>query len=124
MRANRIRKSIGTETTFLEDMTSFEAMRDVLAELAARVWRHCEAVRMRGRTVTLKVKYADFQIVTRGRTLPAVIACEEDLGEAGIKLLAPLMPPAKGIRLLGLTVSNLEDENTDVPYHPQMSLAL
>jgi DNA polymerase-4 len=99
-------------------------MRDVLIELAARVWRHCEAVRMRGRTVTLKVKYADFQIVTRGRTLPAAITREEDLSEAGIKLLAPLMPPAKGIRLLGLTVSNLEDENTDVPYHPQMSLAL
>jgi DNA polymerase-4 len=124
VRANRIRKSIGTETTFFEDLTSFEAMRDVLVELAARVWRHCEAVRMRGRTVTLKVKYADFQIVTRGRTLPAAIACEEDLGETGIKLLAPLMPPAKGIRLLGLSVSNLEDENTDVPYHPQMSLAL
>jgi hypothetical protein len=34
------------------------------------------------------------------------------------------MPPLKGIRLLGLTVSNLEDENTDAPYHPQMSLAL
>jgi DNA polymerase-4 len=124
VRANRIRKSIGTETTFFEDLTSFEAMRDVLIELAAKVWRHCEAVRMRGRTVTLKVKYADFQIVTRGRTLPAAIACEEDLSEAGIRLLAPLMPPTKGIRLLGLTVSNLEDENTDVPYHPQMSLAL
>jgi hypothetical protein len=36
----------------------------------------------------------------------------------------PLIPPLKGIRLLGLTISNLEDENTDVPYHPQMSLAL
>jgi DNA polymerase IV len=124
VRANRIRKSIGAETTFFEDLTSFEAMRDVLVELAAKVWLHCEVVRMRGRTVTLKVKYADFQIVTRGRTLPAAIACEEDLSEAGIKLLAPLMPPAKGIRLLGLTVSNLEDENADVPYHPQMSLAL
>jgi len=124
VRANRIRNSIGTETTFFEDLTSFEAMRDVLVELTARVWRHCEAVRMRGRTVTLKVKYADFQIVTRGRTLPAAITCAEDLSEAGIKLLAPLMPPAKGIRLLGLTVSNLEGENTDVPYHPQMSLAL
>ena len=124
VRANRVRKSIGAETTFFEDLTSFEAMRDVLVELAAKVWRHCEAVRMRGRTVTLKVKYADFQIVTRGQTLPAAIACEEDLGDAGIKLLAPLMPPAKGIRLLGLTVSNLEDENADVPYHPQMSLAL
>lgn len=124
VRANRFRKSIGTETTFFEDLTSFEAMRDVLVELAAKVWRHCEAAKMRGRTVTLKVKYLDFQIVTRSRTLPAAIGCEGDLSEAGIKLLAQLMPPVKGIRLLGLTVSNLEDENTDAPYHPQMSLAL
>jgi DNA polymerase-4 len=124
VRANRIRKSIGTETTFFEDLTSFEAMRNVLVELAAKVWRHCEAAKMRGRTVTLKVKYLDFQIVTRSRTLPAAIGCEGDLGAAGIKLLAQLMPAVKGIRLLGLTVSNLEDENTDAPYHPQMSLAL
>jgi DNA polymerase IV len=124
VRANRIRKSIGTETTFLEDLTSFEAMRDVLIELAAKVWRHCEAVKMRGRTVTLKVKYSDFQIVTRGRTLPAATACEEDIREAGITLLAPLAPPSKGVRLLGLTVSNLEDENMDVWSRPQMSLAL
>ena len=124
VRANRIRKSIGTETTFLEDLTTFEAMRDVLVELAAKVWRHCEAIKMRGRTVTLKVKYSDFQIVTRSRTLPAAIACEDDIREAGIHLLAPLMPPLKGVRLLGLTVSNLEDENMGVSYHPQMSLAL
>jgi len=123
VRANRIRKSIGTETTFLEDLTSFEPMRDVLVDLAARVWRHCEAAGMRGRTVTLKVKYSDFQIVTRSRTLPAVIASEGELGEAGVKLLAPLIPPSKGIRLLGLTLSNLEDETRNVPYHPQMSLA-
>ena len=124
VRADRIRKSIGTETTFLEDLTSFEAMRDVLAELAPKVWRHCEAARMRGRTVTLKVKYCDFQIVTRSRTLPAAITCERDISEAGITLLAPLMPPSKGVRLLGLAVSNLEGESMGVAYHPQMSLAL
>ena len=123
VRADRIRKSIGTETTFLEDLTTFEAMRDVLVELSAKVWRHCEAVKMRGRTVTLKVKYLNFQIVTRSRTLPA-IACEEDIREAGIHLLAPLMPPSKGVRLLGLTVSNLEDDTMDVWSRPQMSLAL
>ena len=124
VRANRIRKSIGTETTFLQDLTSFEAMLDVLVGLAAKVWRHCEAVRMRGRTVTLKVKYFDFQIVTRSRTLPAVVAGERDLGKAGMELLAPLMPPQKGVRLLGLTLSNLEDDSVAEPSHPQMSLAL
>ena len=124
VRADRIRKSIGTETTFLEDLTTLEAMRDVLIELAGKVWRHCEAVKMRGRTVTLKVKYSDFRIVTRSRTLPAAIAREDDIREAGIHLLAPLMPPLKGVRLLGLTVSNLEDGNMDICLRPQMSLAL
>ena len=124
MHANRVRKSIGTETTFLEDLTSFEAMLDVLVDLAAKVWRHCEAARMRGRTVTLKVKYFDFQIITRSRTLPATIACQRDLSRVGMELLEPLMPPKKGVRLLGLTVSNLEDDSVATPSHPQMSLAL
>ena len=79
---------------------------------------------MRGRTVTLKVKYSDFQIVTRRRILPAAIASEDNIREAGIHLLTPLMPPLKGVRLLGLTVSNLEDESMGVAYHSQISLAL
>jgi DNA polymerase-4 len=99
-------------------------MLDVLVDLAAKVWRHCEVARMRGRTVTLKVKYFDFEIITRSRTLPAIIACERDLGRVGMELLAPLMPPRKGVRLLGLTVSNLEDDSVAAPSHPQMSLAL
>ncbi len=124
VRANRIRKSIGTETTFVQDLTAFEAMRAVVVELAAKVWRHCEAARMRGRTVTLKVKYFDFQIITRSRTLPAAVACEEELGRTGVQLLAELMPPAKGVRLLGLTLSNLEAEWAAKPSHPQMSFVL
>ncbi len=124
VRANRIRKSIGAETTFLTDLTSFEAMLDVLVDLTAKVWRHCEAARMRGRTVTLKVKYFDFQIITRSRTLPTGIARERDLGRVGVELLAPLIPPQKGVRLLGLTVSNLEADSPTAPLHPQMSLAL
>jgi DNA polymerase-4 len=123
VRADRIRKSIGAETTFVEDLTSFEALRDVLADLAAKVWRHCEATKMRGRTVTLKVKYLDFEIITRSRTLPATVAGAAELGAVSIDLLARL-EPSKGIRLLGVTVSNLEAESEAGPFHQQMSLAL
>ncbi len=107
VQADRIRKSIGAETTFLEDLTSFEAMREVLVELAAKVWRHCHATKMRGKTVTLKVKYFDFQTITRSRTLAGPVAGEADLGAITIDLLARLKPP-KGVRLLGVTLSNLE----------------
>jgi DNA polymerase-4 len=123
VRADRIRKSIGTETTFFEDLTSFEAMRDVLVSLATKVWRHCEAAQIRGRTVTLKVKYSDFQIVTRSRTLAAAVACEQDFGRVGVELLTPLMPPIRGVRLLGLTLSNLEAARGAELANPQMCLS-
>lgn len=123
VRADRIRKSIGAETTFFEDLTSFETLSDVLADLAAKVWRHCEAAKMRGRTVTLKVKYFDFEIITRSRTLPAAAAGPAELSAISTDLLARLMPP-KGIRLLGVTVSNLEAECETRLSDPQMSLAL
>ena len=124
VRPNRIRKSIGTETTFLQDLSSFEAMRDVLLELAAKVWRQCETAKVRGRTVTLKVKYFDFQIVTRSRTLPAAIPSAQEISRAGVELLAPLTPPSKDVRLLGLTLSNLEEDGAAPLSCPQMSLAL
>ena len=61
--ANRVRKSIGAENTFPRDLTSLEDMRAELEGLTEKVWRYCDAT-VRGRTVTLKVKYADFQIIT------------------------------------------------------------
>jgi DNA polymerase IV len=124
VRPDRIRKSIGTETTFSQNLTSFEAMRDVLLDLAAKLWRHCEAAKMTGRTVTLKVKYFDFQIVTRSRTLPAAVASAQEISRAGAELLAPLSPGSKDVRLLGLTLSNLEDEGAAAPSPSQLSLAL
>src|SRR5712672_396973 len=72
--ANRVRKSIGAENTFPRDLASLEDMRAELEPLAEKVWRYCDATGVRGRTVTLKVKYADFQIITRSRSLTAPVA--------------------------------------------------
>lgn len=57
--------------------------------------------------MTLKVKYADFQVITRSKTLHAPIVNEGDLLEQAISLLAGTFPPPKGIRLLGITLSSL-----------------
>ena len=123
VRADRVRKSIGSETTFLQDLTSFEAMSEALAGLAAKVWRHCESAGMRGRTVTLKIKYFDFCSVTRSRTLSFAVASEAELSAAAIGLLAQAIP-AQGVRLLGVTLSNLQGACEAAPSSPQMSLAL
>ena len=119
---DRIRKSVGAENTFFDDLTEFGAMREALAPILDKLWRHCEASDIRGRTVTLKVKYADFQIITRSRTLAAPVASRAELECTSLDLLASLMPTAKGIRLLGVTLSGLGNEGEEGG--PQMSLAL
>jgi DNA polymerase IV len=121
VRANRIRKSIGAENTFIEDLHAFDAMCDALRPIFDKLWRHCEASTIRGRTVTLKVKFSDFQTITRSRTLPAAVASRE-LERVSLELLGALMPTPKGVRLLGVTIAGLEQH--DVQANPQMSLAL
>jgi DNA polymerase IV len=69
VRSDRIRKSVGAENTFSQDLHDFGSMREALQPILDRLWRHCENVGVRGRTVTLKVKYADFQLITRSRSL-------------------------------------------------------
>ena len=66
--ANRVRKSVGAENTFPRDLSSFDEMKAELEPLVDKVWRYCESTGVRGRTVTLKVKFADFQVITRSHS--------------------------------------------------------
>ncbi len=122
VRADRIRKSVGAENTFFEDLSAFAAMREALQPIFDKLWRHCEASTIRGRTVTLKVKFSDFQIITRSRTLGTCVASREELERTSLELLGGLMPVPKGVRLLGVTLSGLEHEQDEAG--PQMSLPL
>jgi DNA polymerase IV len=72
--------------------------------------------------VTVKVKYADFRRITRGRSRAEPIASQAMLEEIGIELLRPLFPPVLGVRLLGVTLSNLDA--TTQPVRAQLALVL
>jgi DNA polymerase-4 len=122
VRPNRLRKSIGAENTFAADLFSEAEARTALHPIAAKVWRHCEAARLHGRTVTLKVKYADFHQVTRSRTIQEAITSPAQLEHLVLPLLSPLFPVAKGIRLLGLTLSSLDGEEDDRPQQFRLAL--
>jgi DNA polymerase-4 len=111
VRSNRIRKSVGAENTFSSDLAEFEAMAAELQPLIDKVWRHCEDKGTRGRTVTLKVKFADFELITRSRTLPGSIESRADLESVTIDLLRMIFPLEKAIRLLGVTVSGFSIGN-------------
>src|ERR1700682_3212732 len=79
VRADRIRKSVGAENTFFTDIAEFEAMVSELQPLIDKVWRHCEDNGTRGRTVTLKVKFADFELITRSRTVAGTVGSRTEL---------------------------------------------
>lgn len=107
---SRVRKSSGSETTFDADLTDPERIKAGIVEMADDVWAWCEKTGRRGRTVTVKVKWADFQNTTRSRTLAQLVHTREQLHAASLTLIEGLMPPAKGIRLVGVTLSGFPDE--------------
>jgi DNA polymerase-4 len=114
VRANRIRKSVGAENTFSSDLTEFDAMVAQLQPLIDKVWRHCADKGARGRTVTLKVKFNDFEIITRSRSVPVAVSNRSDLERLSVALLQNEMPLPKPVRLLGVTMSALQDETEGV----------
>ena len=77
------------------------------------VWAWCEGANAFGRTVTVKVKFADFQQVTRSRSFAMPIARHDLLRQASVELVRTLLPTAKGVRLLGVTASNFDTAPTD-----------
>jgi DNA polymerase-4 len=108
VRANRIRKSVGAENTFFQDVFTLPQARAALAPIIEKVFAACEKNGLRGRTATLKVKYADFRLITRSRTVGAPIASPQELAEIALELMAPVFPSPMGVRLLGVTLSSLE----------------
>jgi DNA polymerase-4 len=122
VRPDRIRKSVSAENTFSQDLVSFEEMRAALEPIIDKVWRHCEQTGARGRTVTLKVKFSDFQQITRSRTLTTYVESQGELEDTTHDLLQAVFPLDKSVRLLGVSVSAL---NTDQgPESPQLALRL
>jgi len=112
--ADRPRKSSGSETTFERDLTEPTEIEAGVQAMADDVWAWCEKAQAFGRTVTVKAKFADFRQVTRSRSFSAAVARHDLLRQASVELVRTLLPTAKGIRLLGVTVSNFEDPLTDV----------
>src|SRR5271168_2047302 len=90
VRADRIRKSVGAENTFAADLFTLTTARDALQPILDKVWRHCDRAGTRGRTVTLKVKYADFQQISRSRTNIEPLATRAQLERQSFELLEPL----------------------------------
>ena len=103
---NRIRKSLGAETTFAEDTDDREQLRLELSAVREEVWNRLMRHEFKGKTVVLKLKFDNFRQITRSKTLFAPVNSAETLRQVSEELLAAVDFRGRKIRLIGLTVGN------------------
>ncbi|MDR1879326.1 MAG: DNA polymerase IV [Tannerellaceae bacterium] len=118
---NRLRKSIGAENTFDTDLEASTKMIIELYHIGRRAWERIEAETFYGRTLTLKIKYTDFEVTTKSRTFPDVIKDFRFFWEQSRGLLKSVDLAAKKVRLMGLYVSN-NDDPAPPPENAQLTL--
>ena len=106
--ASRERKSSGSETTFNRDLTEPAEIEAGVLRMADDVWAWCESRQAFGRTVTVKIKFQDFRQITRSRSQPTAVASHDLLCRTSLDLVRSIYPPERGIRLVGVTVSNFD----------------
>jgi DNA polymerase-4 len=105
----RTRKSLAAERTFNENITSEIFMIERLSDIAAEVEKRLLKSEVAGKTITLKIKYSDFTLQTRSKTLPYFVSSKEVILEV-VKELLFQSQMKESVRLLGISLSNLNTE--------------
>lgn len=109
VRPNRIRKSVGAERTYREDLSDLAEQQTALRRIAEEVGRRMIHGKYRGKTITVKLRYSDFTTHTRSRTLDYFTDKEADIIAIADELLES-HPREQALRLLGISISNLDTE--------------
>jgi DNA polymerase IV len=104
---SRERKSLGAELTYFDDKKSDQDLRAALDGIIDIVWERIERYNTHGKTLVLKARYSDFRTITRSHSPGHVISGKAEVAAIGHALLNLLLPAPLGIRLLGLTLTNL-----------------
>ena len=115
VKPDRPYKSVSAERTFDEDLEDPDRLAAELERISGYAWDRVARAEVAGRTVTLKVKYGDFTLITRSKSFAAPVPDKESFTAAGQALLAALHPLPRGIRLLGLGLHNLCESEPDFP---------
>lgn len=118
---SRERKSVGAEDTFPHDLTRWEEMQQELEKIGVVLYKRLKKSNLFGRTVTLKIKYHDFKMITRSKSFNEPVTHWETLIQTAVELLEATEPTKHKIRLLGLSVSNFHEKPEEIP-PPQTTL--
>jgi DNA polymerase-4 len=103
---SRETKSIGAEDTFAYDLTDIDEMNTELDKIAKVVYKRLSKYNLKGRTITLKIKYSDFKLITRNRSFITPVTELETISVNAKQLLAAAISGEVKIRLLGISLSN------------------
>ncbi len=122
VKSDRPYKSVSAERTFDTDLTDPEALAAEVTRISGYAWERVERAGVTGRTVTLKIKFSDFTLITRSRSFASPISDVAAFEAAGQALLVLLFPLPRGIRLLGLGLHNLAEGEPQEP--AQLGLAI
>ncbi len=123
VKPNRIRKSLAAERTFSKNLSSEVFMLGKLEHIAEEVCKRLNKSNVAGKTITLKIKYSDFSLQTRSKTLPYYINDKNIILET-IKDLLYQEKLSNSVRLLGISLSNLNTETKKKPEQKSVSVQL
>jgi DNA polymerase-4 len=101
-------KSIGAETSFTKDLDELKVILLELENIAQTLQHRVESYQALGRTITLKIKFADYQQITRSKTVTAAVGKAEAINQVAKELLASVSLEGRSVRLLGISLSNLD----------------
>ncbi len=108
---NRETKSIGAEDTFSYDLTEIEEMNAEIEKIVLVVFNRMKSYNLYGRTVTLKVKFGNFKQITRSKSFAEGVAGAEQIADVAKMLLRGIDFYEQGVRLLGVSISNFENQH-------------
>jgi DNA polymerase-4 len=115
VRPDRPTRSVGAERTFESDLSEPAALHAALVRVAEAAWVRIERHQAQGRTVTLKMRFADFRTITRARSMTSPVGDFAAFVAAGTMLLEAQLPVPAGVRLLGLTLSGIVEGGEAAP---------
>jgi len=122
VRSSRKRKSLGKETTFTSDIRDMNLLQEQLGLLGEKVWKGLEQNDLKAKTLTLKLKYDDFQQVSRAISFDESIVDPLVLQRGLVELLSRINLDQRAVRLLGVTASSFDRGNLEVRNEQQLEL--
>jgi DNA polymerase-4 len=117
----RIRKSFGKERTFEEDLTNLDDIHTTLQDITDMLWQDLVRTGVKGKTLTIKIKYADFRQITRSKTFSRDVESDGQIFITAKEILDSVFMKGNRIRLLGITLSNLSQPGDDHASDDQLS---